>query len=83
MSDKKHTEEEFISDFKIENGVLKEYNGNPANVIIPSCVTEIGESAFRHCKTLESITVPDSVKSIGEMAFYDCTKFCIILIKPF
>ena len=35
MLDKKHTEEEFISDFKIENGVLKEFNGNPANVISP------------------------------------------------
>ena len=35
-------------------------------------VTSIGESAFRECNNLTSITIPDSVKSIETKAFYVC-----------
>ncbi len=37
-------------------------------------VTGIGETAFRHCTSLTSITIPNSVTSIGDDAFYDCSK---------
>ena len=34
--------------------------------------TKIGESAFRYCSSLTSITIPPSVTEIGEYAFYGC-----------
>ena len=42
-------------------------------VIIPDGVTEIPETAFYSCTSLESIKIPDSVTSIGDNAFSDCT----------
>ena len=36
-----------INDFVIENGVLRKYIGNDADVDIPNSVTEIGDYAFR------------------------------------
>ena len=33
----------------------------------------IGDSAFKGCTGLTSITIPDGVTSIGNYAFYDCT----------
>ena len=37
-----------------------------------SVCTSIGESAFRSCKMLTSITIPESIVSIEKYAFYDC-----------
>ena len=35
-----------MSDFVIENGVLKKYTGKGGDVVIPEDVKEIGENAF-------------------------------------
>ena len=45
------------------------------NSVIPTngSVKFIGESAFRDCTGLTSITIPSSVTIIGESAFRDCT----------
>ena len=43
------------------------------NTDIPDSVTSIGESAFRGCTGLTSITIPDSVTDIGVSAFEGCT----------
>ena len=44
--------------------IPSEYNSKP--------VTSIGDSAFRGCTGLTSITIPDSVTSIGNSAFSEC-----------
>ncbi len=43
-------------------------------------VTSIGESAFRGCNGLTSVTIPDGVTSIGESAFEDCSGLQIVSI---
>ena len=70
-----------ITDFKIENGVLKEYLGNSETVVIPEgVVTSIGDKAFAWCKSLTSIVIPDGVTSIGDSAFEECKSLYSIRI---
>jgi len=66
-----------IKYFVIENGVLKKYKGNDAEVVIPEGVTSIGYGAFYSCENLTTITIPDSVTSIGESAFSYCKNLTI------
>ena len=40
---------------------------------IPSGVTSIGENAFNHCTSLESVTIESGVQTIGFRAFEGCT----------
>ena len=63
---------EALSDFEIENGVLKKYNGHDQWVIVPDDVTTIGESAFEKNKKIENISFPKSLKSIEKDAFAFC-----------
>lgn len=44
----------------------------PANLVIPEGVTEIGDSAFYECKSLESVSIPASMTKIGDFAFMHC-----------
>lgn len=62
-----------INDFKIENGVLKEYIGNDTNVEIPTGIMVIGERAFSWNHSIESITVPNTVTKIDASAFLYCS----------
>ena len=65
----------------IENGVLvKCAKDAKGELIIPDGVTSIGDSAFRNCTSLTSITIPNSVTSIGEGAFAYCTSLASITI---
>ena len=43
-------------------------------------VTSIGESAFKECTGLTSVTIPYSVTSIGEEAFYYCYRLTSVTI---
>ena len=61
-----------IKDFKIENGILKEYLGTQTHVEIPNGVREIGRNAFSENAAITKVTVPDSVTKIGENAFLRC-----------
>ena len=40
-----------------------------ANLVIPHGVTKIGDSAFRRCGNIKSVTISDSVTEIGDSAF--------------
>jgi hypothetical protein len=64
----------------IQSGALY-YCTNLRSVIFPndSQLTEIGESAFQRCKSLQSIAIPDSVTTIGEEAFCDCSNLKSVL----
>ena len=44
---------------------------------IPEGVKEIGDSAFRGCANLTSVTIPEGVTEIGRHAFYGCKKLTI------
>ena len=48
--------------------------------IIENGVTNIGESAFKDCTSLTSITILDGVTSIGESVFEDCTSLTSVTI---
>ena len=61
-----------ISDYLIENGVLKYVKPGVNEFVIPDSVTSIGDYAFDGCDSLTSVTIPDSVTSIGYRAFYYC-----------
>ncbi len=54
------------------------YTGTKTDLIIPSIIdgykiTSIGNSAFRSCSGLTSVSIPNSVTSIGGSAFRSCS----------
>ena len=61
-----------MTDFEIENGILKKYLSTGENVNIPEGVTSIGDGAFWGCPDLTTVTIPKSVKTIGVHAFRSC-----------
>lgn len=56
------------SDFVIEDGVLKAYNGSDTKVVIPDTVSIIGENAF-HLAKINEVVIPSSVTTIQSSAF--------------
>lgn len=49
-------------------------------VVIPSCVTAIGDNAFNNCGGLFEITFSEGLKSIGEYAFAKCPSIYKIIL---
>ncbi len=58
--------------FEIKDGLLLKYNGSNPDVIIPSCVTEIGKEAFRDNHYLKTVIITRNVTVIGGWAFLNC-----------
>ena len=62
---------------KIENGVLKDYNGTPSGgtLVIPSNVTEIASYAFNGRTDLQAVDFSSCTRltKIGAEAFFGCT----------
>ncbi|MDC7288481.1 leucine-rich repeat protein [Blautia schinkii] len=76
-----------ISDFILEDGVIKGYNGSGGVVEIPSeidgvTVTAIGEGAFSGNTAITGVTFPKGINSIGAKAFSNCTELGGILSIP-
>ena len=63
----------------IETGTSKLIKGC-ANTVIPSSVTDIGDSAFAFCTSLTSIEIPESITSICDNAFSICKNLTGITI---
>jgi len=61
------------NEFEIKDGVLIGYHGNGGDIVIPSGVTGIGDSAFLYCRNLTRVVISEGVKNIGNNAFYGCT----------
>ena len=59
------------AEFKIEDGILTQYEGSAPAVTVPDGVTEIGAQAF-YRSGLQSLRIPDGVKTIGAEAL-NCT----------
>ena len=81
------TDEACLLTNELDDGTLEitKYVGNSATCVIPSeidgkKVTEIGDSAFKGCTELTSITIPDGVTGIGNKAFSDCTSLETVTI---
>ena len=53
---------------------------NATNVIIPSNITSISNSAFYNCTSLTSVDIGNSVTSIGDYAFYNCRSLTSVTI---
>ena len=68
------------SDFVISGGVLKEYKGRGGRVVVPSGVTEIGESVFKKNMSITSVVLPYGLKKIGTYAFEGCKNMTSITI---
>ena len=57
--------------------------GAPADLIIPEGVTEISDSAFYGCTSLQSVTIPEGVTEIGDRAFLGCSSLrTVTLLNP-
>ena len=69
-------------EFRIERGVLVEYSGSDAELVLPDNITAIGEKAFKDNTALEVITIPAYVKAIGEECFSGCTNLKEVKLAP-
>ena len=56
-------------------------NTTVTNVLIGDKITNIGNSAFQNCTSLQSIVIPNSVNSIGTNVFYNCISLQSIVIS--
>ena len=56
------------------------WNEGIVNVVIPESVLMIGEMAFGHCGSLESVTVNANITEIADYTFYECTSLSEISI---
>ena len=57
----------------IENGILRRYEGEQENLVVPDGVIAVGDYAFEYKDGIKSITLPETVKEIGERTFFKCS----------
>lgn len=61
-----------MSDFLIEDGVLKQYLGGSVRVTVPEGVTEIAEHAFAMRGSILEVSLPKSLSRLGAETFHFC-----------
>lgn len=59
---------------------------NITDIVIEDGVTDIGQSVFKGCSSLESVIIPDTVKSVGYGIFAECESLTnlttpVVLVK--
>lgn len=57
------------------------YNCSFQAIIIPSSVTYIGKSAFKHCFKLTAIVIPESISRIEPYTFYKCDNLATVIMR--
>lgn len=57
-----------------------EYDNGQWVITFVGEINAIGDNAFNHCETIETITIPSTVTSIGNYAFYYCSSLKAITI---
>lgn len=55
----------------VDNSVFSE-DVDIQTVIIPSCVINVNEAAFKNCKALEKVGLNTGISSFGNFCFYGC-----------
>ena len=63
-----------------ESSPFKDFRYYIKTIVINNGVTSIGDSAFRACGNLTSISIPDSVTDIGASAFVFCDRLKSVII---
>jgi hypothetical protein len=77
--------EDFLCTTETNGVTIARYKGAGGAVTIPSKINQlpvssIGESAFRGCSKLSSLTIPNSVTVIGDRSFLDCQSLSSLTI---
>ncbi len=66
---------------QIEDGILRNFNINLKNVILPEGIKTIGKGCFFDKKGIVGITLPKSLKEIKANAFLNCTSLEEIVLQ--
>lgn len=66
---------------EIEDNAFSNISGELTGVILPDCVTSIGDYAFANCTSLISIVIPDSVTKLGSGVFFGCSKLSSVTLS--
>lgn len=66
--------------FVIRDAILKKYEGDEENVIIPDGITGIDDYAFYGAKNMRSVRIPDTVRELGSNVFYNCESLASAVI---
>lgn len=62
----------FLDNYISESNIINSNMLNVKSIVIPDCVTSVGNYAFAHNYLLENITMGSGITSIGNFAFVYC-----------
>lgn len=70
-----------VEKFVVVNGVLTEYNGTDAEVVLPDNVTSIAANVFRNHPEITKITLPAGLTTIPDYSFYESTSLTHVVFN--